>query len=485
MPRIPTFTTQARPTAEVGAVQTGIQAPLDNTLSKIGTVVADYYTKAEQASNVLEAQKIKNANIDKISELTRISGNISNPRVASETFSKGYKDIVNQSLAGISNSNLKTLVQSSFNDDEYKFKYQVLNASGKLLETETKSILDQTTNVDIAEGLKTNNPEIIKQLPTKLNNFYDKYNNVDQNLVNVYKQALPKKIEIGSFYNNLSLDPAATFKSFEAGAYPSLVGEERQQFKDKALSEITKQTTLLEKQITFQSSRVFNSKFKGMFDGAFSQDDILNDPDIKGIPVFSEKMLSLNNSIQAGKATKVPDFENVLDTAKKILNGDIKNLQQDYRSGFELTSKSILDRSDKFSKESFNTFAKIFQNIDNPQFIDQHKKFFDFIDTASIAVKKSPNYKNLDTDYNNRLDNFYNEMYSRFQNGLASKKSANDLLNSKSPDYIGKDLYKFIPDSADIMKGLYQGVVQPNIQKTTSQRLPGESVADYKKRIGK
>jgi hypothetical protein len=485
MPRIPTFTTQARPTAEVGAVQTGVQVPLESNLVKMGAVVADYFTKAEQASNVLEAQKIKNDNIDKISELTRTAGNISNPRVASETFTKGYKDIANQTLAGIQNRNLKSLVQSSFNDDEYKFKYQVLNASGKLLETETKSILDQTTSVDIAEALKTNNPEIIKQLPNKLNNFYDKYGAVDPNLVNVYKQGLSKKIEVGSFYNNLSLDPSATYKSFEAGAYPSLVGEERQQFKDKALSEITKQTTLLEKQITFQSARAFNSKFKDMFNGAFSQDDILNDPDIKGIPVFSEKMLALNNSVQTKKVTKVPDFDNVLDTAKKILNGDIKNLQQDYRSGFELTSKSILDRSDKFSKESYGTFGKIFQNIDNPQFVDQHKKFFDFIDTASIAVKKSPNYKNLDSQYNKRLDEFYNEMYSRFQNGLSNKKNANDLLNAKSPDYIGKDLYKFIPDSAEIMKGLYQGAVQQDIKKVTTQRLPGESVADYKKRIGK
>ena len=485
MPRIPTFTTQARPTAEVGAVKTGIQAPLETNLVKMGAVIADYYTKAEQASNVLEAQKIKNDNIDKISELTRTAGNISNPRVASETFTKGYKDIANQTLAGIQNRNLKSLVQSSFNDDEYKFKYQVLNASGKLLETETKSILDQTTSVDIAEALKTNNPEIIKQLPNKLNNFYDKYSAVDPNLVNVYKQGLTKKIEVGSFYNNLSLDPSATYKSFEAGAYPSLVGEERQQFKDKALSEITKQTTLLEKQITFQSSRVFNNKFKNMFNGAFSQDDILNDADIKGIPVFSEKMLNLNNNIQAGKVTKVPDFDNVLEVSKKILNGDIKNLQQDFRSGFELTSKSILDRSDKFSKESYSTFGKIFQNIDNPQFVDQHKKFFDFIDKASVAVKKSPNYKNLDSDYNNRLDVFYNEMYSRFQNGIATKKNTNDLLNPKSPDYIAKDLYKYIPDSAEIMKGLYQGVVQQDIKKVTTQRLPGESVADYKKRIGK
>jgi hypothetical protein len=485
MPKIPTFQTQARPTAEVGGVQTGIQAPLETNLVKMGAVIADYYTKAEQASNITEAQKIKNEQIDKINELARTSSNISNPRVASETFTKGYRDLVNETLSTVQNKNLKNLLSNSFNEDEYKFKFQVLNNSGKLLEKQTQSTLDQYTATEIATSLSSNNPEIIKQLPNKLNTFYEKFNNVDPNLVNTYKQASTKKIEVGSFYNNLSLDPSATYKSFEAGAYPSLVGEERQQFKDKALSEITKQTTLLEKQITFQSSRVFNNKFKNMFNGAFSQDDILNDADIKGIPVFSEKMLNLNNNIQAGKITKVPDFDNVLEVSKKILNGDIKNLQQDFRSGFELTSKSILDRSDKFSKESYSTFGKIFQNIDNPQFVDQHKKFFDFIDKASVAVKKSPNYKNLDSDYNNRLDVFYNEMYSRFQNGIATKKNTNDLLNPKSPDYIAKDLYKYIPDSAEIMKGLYQGAVQQDIKKVTTQRLPGESVADYKKRIGK
>jgi hypothetical protein len=485
MPRIPTFEAQARPTIEVGGVKSGVQAPLETNLIKMGAVVADYFTKAEQASNITEAQRIKNDQLEKISELTRTSGNITNPRVASETFTNGYRDIINQTLSTVENKNLKTLLQNSFLEDEYKFKHQVLNASGKLLEKETQSTLDQYTATEIGTSLASNNPEIIKQLPTKLNNFYDKFANVDQNLVNNYKQSATKKIEVGSYYNNLNIDAVATYKSFDAGAYPSLIGEERQQFKDKALSEVTKQTTLLEKLLTYKSAKIAQGKFKGMFDGAFSQDDILNDADIKGIPIFSEKMLKLNNDIQSGKSTKIPDFDNVLDVSKKILNGDIKNLQQDFRIGFELNSKSILDRSDKFSKESYDTFAKIFQKMDDPQFINQHKEFFKFIETASLAVKKDPNYKSMDSNYNARLDSFYNEMYSRFQTGIENKKTTNDLLNVRSPDYIGKDLYKFIPDSAEIMKGLYQGVSQQEVKKVTTQRLPGESVADYKKRIGK
>ena len=484
MPKIPTFTTQARPAAEVGGVKSSVQVPIPTYVGKIQSALTDYYVKSEQASNITEAQKIKNSTIDKVSELTRISGNISNPRVAAETFSKGYQEIINNTLSGVTNKNVKKLAQSSFLEDEYKFKYQVLNSSGKLLEQQTKSILDETTTTEIATALSTGNVDLIKQLPTKLNNFYNKFNNVDPTMVASYKKALSKKINVGSFYNNLALDPSATYQAFDKGAYPELVGEERQKYKNIALSEITKQTTLLEKQLTFKSSKIFQKNFKNLFDGAFSQDDIINDADIKGIPVFSEKMLNLNNNIQAGKVTKVPDFDNVVDVTKKILNGEIKNLQQDFRSGFELTSKSILDRSDKFSKESFNTFAKIFQNIDNPEFIDQHKKFFNFIDKASVAVKSNPNFKNLDSEYNNRLDNFYNNMYSRFQTGIVNKKNTDDLLNPKSPDYIAKDLYKFIPDSAEIMKGLYKGVVQEEIKSKTIPRLPGETPAQYKKRIG-
>lgn len=484
MPKIPTFTTQARPTAEVGGVKSNVQAPIPTYVGKIQSALTDYYVKAEQASNITEAQQIKNSTIDKVSELTRISGNISNPRIASETFSKGYKDIINNTLSTVQNNNVKRLAQNSFLEDEYKFKYQVLNSSGKLLEQNTKSSLDETTTTEIATAFATGNIELIKQLPTKLNNFYDKFNAVDPNMVNSYKQSLSKKINIGSFYNNLEIDPSATYQAFEKGAYPELMGEERQKYKNIALSEITKKTTLLEKRITYRSSQLFQSNFKDMFSGSLSDDDIINDGDLKGIPMLQNKMLDLNRKVQSGQVTKVPDFDNVVDITKKILNGDIKNLQQDFRSGFELLSKSILDRSDKFSKESYNTFAKIFQNIENPQFVEQHKKFFNFIETASIAVKSNANFKNLDSEYNSRLDNFYNNMYTRFQDGIANKKNTNDLLNPKSPDYIAKDLYKFIPSSAEIMKGLYKGVVQEDIKSKTIPKLPGETPAQYEKRIG-
>lgn len=485
MPKIPTFTAEARPTAEVGAVKTNIQISPSQTLATALEPIAEYAIKSQQASDLTEAQKIKNNSLQEISEIIRTSGNISNPNEASNQFEKNYKNLINQKLSNVKNNNIKTILQNSFLEDEYKFKFQVLNASGKLLEQETKTTLDATTTNEIASALATGNKDIINALPNKLSRFYDKYNSVDQSLVNLYKQNIPKKITIASFYDNLNKDPVKTLEAFDQGAYPLLKGEERVQYRDKALSEITKRTTLLEKQITFQSAQMFQQKWQSMFSGQLSEDDLITDGTLSGLPVLQKQMVALNKNIQNNKVTNTPDFDDVISVTKKILNGDIKNLTDEFRNGFEFTSKSILDRSDKFSKDSYNTFAKIFQNLENSEFVDQHKKFFDFIDKASLAVKSNPNFKELDATYNERLDVFYNQMYKRFNDGIEKKLNVNDLLNPKSKEYIAKDLIKFIPDSAEIMKGLYKGVKQnEEIKSKTVQRLPNESVADYLKRIG-
>ena len=485
MPKIPTFTSTARPTTEVGAIKSTVQVPLTQTLAGALQPITEYAIKSKQASDLTEAQTIKNSSLEEISQIVRTSGNISDPMTASKTFSEKYKTLVNQKISNIKNNNVKKLLQNSFLEDEYKFRYQVLNSSGKLLEKKTVTTLDATTTNEIATALATGNKDIIKQLPERLSRYYEKYNSVDPSLVELYKQALPKKIMIASFYDNLTKDPVRTLESFDQGAYPLLKGEERNNFRNKALSEITKRATVLEKTITYQSTQLFQQNFQKMFSGNLSEDDLISDGSLSGLPVLQKQMVQLNRNIQNKKSTNVPDFDDVISITKKILNGDIKNLTDSFRNGFEFTSKSILERSDKFSKESYNTFAKIFQNIENPEFVDQHKKFFDFIDKASLAVKSNPNFKSLDATYNQRLDRFYNEMYKRFNQGIQNKKNTEDLLNPKSKDYIAKDLIKFIPDSAEIMKGLYQGVsVNQEIQSKTPQRKPNETVADYLKRIG-
>lgn len=489
MPKIPTFVTEARPTTQIGARKTNVQVPFSASpfaqLQKPIDTVVNYFQKAEQANNVNEAQKIKNDALPDIIELQRKTSNIANPRVASEEFTKGYKQIVNNKLSGIQNRSVKKLTESSFLDDEYLYKAKVLNASGKKLETETESSLDSFTTTKIAEIMQSGNTDLLKSLPTVLENFYNKYNSVDKNLVNNYKKNIPKKITIGRFYYDLQNNPVRALEALDKGAYPLLIGEDRRSYRDKALSEITKRSQIAEKVLMFNTAEKFSERLQNIFTNQLSEDDIISDGNLKGLPVLQDQMVQLNKTIQENKNAKVPDFDNVIDTAEKIISGDIKNMTEGYRTSmFDVFSKSIIQRSDQFTKDSYNLFAQMFINRDEPNFINNHKNFFEFIKTASEAVKANRNFKNLESTYNQRLNNFYNVMYQRFQKGLNENKNSFDLLNPKSPEYIAKDLYRFIPDSATIMKGLYQGIKKEEPLENVIPRKSGESIEQYQKRIG-
>ncbi len=486
MPKIPTFTATARPTTEVGAIKTGLQISPKATafaqLTPAAIALSEYYVKSEEAANKTKAIQIKNELASDIKELVVKNGNMINPREASANFSKDYDTLVSLKTANLPN-NLKTIVSNELLNDKSIHINSVLNNSTKNLESNMINTIESGSINLISEILNTNNPDYIKQLPTRLKDFYSNFEKVDQNLSQKYISEIPKKITVASFYHNLNINPLATLQSFDKGAYPELKGEERNTFRNKALSEITKRANLLDKQIAFQSAQIFESKWNNFFAGTFSNDDLIADGDLQGIPVLQKQMIDLNDNIKNNKVTKITDFDDVITTYKKILNGDIKSLQDSYRIGFEVFSKSVLQRSDKFSKDTYNSFAKMFQRLDDPNYVNNHKKFFDFIDTASIAVKANPNFKTMDATYNTRLDKFYNEMYNRFLKGLDENKNSDDLLNPKSPNYIAKDLYKFIPDSAEIMKGLYLNInTEP--KSDTIQRLPNESPEEYLKRIG-
>jgi hypothetical protein len=58
MPKIPTFESQGRPTAEVGGVKSNVQVPFETSFTKIGSTIADYYVKEKTAEADTKALKI-------------------------------------------------------------------------------------------------------------------------------------------------------------------------------------------------------------------------------------------------------------------------------------------------------------------------------------------------------------------------------------------------------------------------------------------
>ena len=62
MPKIPTFTAKARPTAETAGVVSNIKIPLNQTvgaaLAPLGKAAEDYYIKQRDNTEKLEAKKL-------------------------------------------------------------------------------------------------------------------------------------------------------------------------------------------------------------------------------------------------------------------------------------------------------------------------------------------------------------------------------------------------------------------------------------------
>lgn len=115
-----------------------------------------------------------------------------------------------------------------------------------------------------------------------------------------------------------------------------------------------------------------------------------------------------------------------------------------------------------------------------------------FTDIAKGKLSKSNPLTGIrdpvgDEQYQKFLSNFSSDYSKKRQEG----KSAQELLNPDSPDYMGKSITQYVRSNQQIMKDLVksQAKVAPSVPEKAANpptpRQPGESAANYLKRIGK
>jgi len=178
MPKIPTFTSKARPTAEVGSVQSDIKIDPTKTvasaLSSIAGTAEDYYIKkrnAEEelvADNILkdlefESDKIVQSQIDNIVEEDSVNN-----------YKQRLDPILQQKLSTINNKRIKQLVQSGINLNNTENIYNLRTNSFKALEkgsianvnskiTSLTGKYATTTNLILKEKYRTQTEIVIKK----------------------------------------------------------------------------------------------------------------------------------------------------------------------------------------------------------------------------------------------------------------------------------------------------------------------------------
>jgi len=150
MPKIPTFTAEARPTAEAAGVVSNIKIPLNQTvgaaLAPLGEAVEDYYIKQRDNTEKLEAKK-------KFYEMKTESDKIikqeeNNPDEFSSvnTYNQQFGEYKKQQLSQVKNKRVKKRLELLLESDQAENVYKIRSNSFKAFESENLSVYGTEQN---------------------------------------------------------------------------------------------------------------------------------------------------------------------------------------------------------------------------------------------------------------------------------------------------------------------------------------------------
>ena len=146
MPKIPTFESQARPTAEVSGIKTSFQVPVTTDfLNKAQSTIADYYIKEREEEAKIKSLDYENKLLPKLYDAYDKHSKNPFPSEASSSFLKEGKEtiqsIVNNELANENNFVKKRFLEKG-NASLSTINLATLQKSRLLMEEEKKKVLN-------------------------------------------------------------------------------------------------------------------------------------------------------------------------------------------------------------------------------------------------------------------------------------------------------------------------------------------------------
>ena len=127
MPKIPTFTSQGTPTAEVPSVKTAFQVPLSGVGSPTATLepviksLNDYYVKEQAVIDKTKALELENKAAIEVEELKSRMEKYSDPVTSSDIFLQQSKIIRDKYADEAQSSSIKNLFVNNYLTEERKY----------------------------------------------------------------------------------------------------------------------------------------------------------------------------------------------------------------------------------------------------------------------------------------------------------------------------------------------------------------------------
>ena len=501
MPKIPTFRSEARPTAQAASVVSNIKIPLSQTvgaaLRPLGKAAEDYYIKEKEIETKVQAGEL---NADATVEVFNAAEEAelkNTPQEGIDYFNQKFESIQNKYKAKAPNRNAGDLFSINFSSNKSVYVNNILKKTRDNLVTTRVTQVDQKVKSKIAAAISSGSKFEFDILAKSVEEDYQGL--VDDGIIGtkdlkLYREKLPSLIET-QMVKKIAIDNAfgALTLLGDDKNYPNIKGEAREDLRKELRQIATFQGKVVEfatnTQLTKSKKKVVAALRGAEADKYFGiNPDQINEY-YTGNKEYDDQINNLNNKVINNEISLDNNYLVNDKIINKILNNEIKNPFQKFRLSGEKDAKSITERvgDGSVNLNDDNFFNNIFEAQQNPELNKTNKQFFNFIDKVVPLIEGSPNSKYFDNNYNNRLSFFRQDMYSRFVEGLKQNIPVAKLLDSLSDNYIAKDILDYAPTKSNVRDALlsFAQEQEPKLVNNKFKRLEGETPSQYLERIQK
>lgn len=242
MPKIPTFTTTARPTAEAASVA---QTPQISPSMNIASVLApatktlmNYYAREKFTADKTEALELENQAMVDLLKLRSDYEKNANPDLSTKAFQEGSNSILETYSGKATNSRVKGLFKNNFLAEVQKSIPKVISSNRVNLEQNRINGDNLKITRMITDAEYSGNKTQSQTLASDIGLIYDnqrKENVIDEDTYQFKKNNIPALIESINVKKEMKNDPIGVFKKLQDSKnYPNIIGELRDGFFDDA-----------------------------------------------------------------------------------------------------------------------------------------------------------------------------------------------------------------------------------------------------------
>ena len=370
MPKIPTFTTQARPTAEVGGVKSNVQVPLSQTL---GTALApatkaivEHRVQEKNFENKTEALKLENEALLQFTDTLERASRLDNKDQAFELVKTESERIKNNFSNQASNKYVKTLFNNNFYGEVQKGIFQVNNRVSTNILQSLDLEVNKKKNKILTDAFITKNPLAIATVKNDLTLLYEESykGRIDADEYKALIEGIPSELEIYEVTQNLRKDPRQTYLNlWDNTKYTNISYENREkliaQAKGLLVPEIKNEwenftaAALDGKEIPFDMNFAKEILEPKVFNGMMEQYSTIKES------VSNTKILNSVNQSEL-KSTLDSITKNAFDSMEYK---DAKQMQEYYEKVVDRRNKAMIEDPSNFIINTNPTAEKLFNEL--------------------------------------------------------------------------------------------------------------------------